>query len=124
MKTGVPCTNCAKTTTRHPSGICARCRNKADIPMRLCKCCEARRTRDSSGMCYKCRNKSIYRNYDISRIDEAIARCETTLQVLKLKAAGRSYREISAAMQIPKSTVSNIFVMAAFSGAHGSTFEK
>lgn len=121
MNSGVTCTKCNNRTTRHPSGLCARCRRKADIPIKLCKCCETHRTRDESGLCYQCRNKLITHNYGISRIDEAIGRCETTLQILRLKAAGHSFREIEAQLNIPKSSVSNAFYSAVFNGARGNS---
>lgn len=122
MNAAVICQHCASRTTRHPSQLCSRCRRKADIPIRLCACCENHRTRDASGLCYQCRNKRVSHNYDITRIDEAIGRCESTLQILRLKAEGHSFRDIGARMSLPKSTVANTFLSAVYSGARGNSF--
>ena len=123
MNTAVLCKKCGNRTTRNPSSLCARCRKKADIPMRLCECCESRRTRDKSGLCYQCRSKKVSHNYDISRIDAAISKCETTLQILKLKAQGNSFRSIATELNLPKSSVANAFFAAVFSGSRGNSFD-
>ena len=61
MNTVTACIKCGERNTRHPSGVCARCRRIADIPVQLCKCCEQRRTRDESGLCYLCRGAAAKR---------------------------------------------------------------
>jgi len=54
----VTCTNCEERKTRHPSGLCARCRRVGDASTQLCKCCKERRTRHASGFCFPCRHSS------------------------------------------------------------------
>lgn len=114
------CTICGGRTTRHPSKICARCRRRAETPVRLCICCEQRRARHESGYCYLCRNKAVTQNYGVDRIDVAIERQKTILNILAKKKEGVSFREISKELDIPKSTVSNIFCAAVFNSTHAS----
>ncbi len=115
------CRNCGEHTTRHPSELCARCLRKASIPIRLCTCCEARRTRDESGMCYVCRSKASTQENGVDRIEEAISRYESTLMILKAKAAGKSFRVIAKELGIPKSTVANQFFAATFKKSRGAS---
>lgn len=122
MVKGKLCGMCGKQTTRHPSGLCARCQRKADIPMKLCKCCESRRTRDESGLCYRCKIKKGSQDYGVSRIAEARKKCELTLRILELKEQGLSLRKIGTELNIPKSTVANTFFAAVYSGSRGNTF--
>ena len=119
MNTVTACVKCGERNTRHPSGVCARCRRVADIPVQLCKCCEQRRTRDESGLCYLCRNTAAKRGNGVNRIDEAVSRYEAALNILKLKAQGASFRDIAAELDMPKSTVARIFSEAVFSTSFG-----
>ena len=119
MKNVVTCSKCGARNTRHPSGLCASCRRMADIPVRLCSCCEQRRTRDESGLCYVCRQKAAIRDCDADRIKEAITRHEAALQILRMKEQGASFRDIAAELDMPKTTVANIFSAAVFSASRG-----
>lgn len=109
------CKNCGERTTRHPSGLCARCQRKAGAPIVICECCGQRKTRDESKLCYVCRAKQITKNYDVSRIDYAIEQTKLQLAILEKKRDGYSIRKIAEELGIPKSTVDNTYKQAVFS---------
>lgn len=90
------CTRCGKMRTRHPSGLCCRCR--ATTPPSECKFCGGRTMRGSD-CCHKCR-KYLRSSDDV---DAAIAKQQQMLLVLKLHKEGMSYSQIAEAVGMSKS---------------------
>ena len=90
------CARCGKMRTRHPSGLCCRCR--ATTPPSKCKICGGRTTRGRD-CCYKCR-KYLRSSDDV---DSAITKQQQMLLILQLHKEGMSFSQIGEAVGISKS---------------------
>ena len=92
------CKECGMRKTRHPSGLCCRCRLTG--PKSTCKFCGAR-TRNGHDCCYRCRQfQKVSLDYDA-----ALAAQQKRLLILKLRKDGMSYGEIASAVALAKSEV-------------------
>ena len=98
LKNADLCTRCGERRTRHPSGLCCRCRTAA--PAGTCKICGGQ-TKRNHHFCYKCR-RFLATTEDI---DSAISVQQKKLTILKLRKEGMSFGQIAEAVGISKSQV-------------------
>ena len=91
------CSSCETRRTKHPSGICCRCRRLAlRTPCIICG------SKAKTGqLCYECRKRlEVHKNLDV-----AISEQQQRLSILKLRKEGMTFREISEAVGLPNSSV-------------------
>lgn len=102
LKNADLCTRCGERRTRHPSGLCCRCRMAA--PAGTCKICGGQ-TKRNNDFCYKCR-KSLATTEDL---DSAIREQQKKLMILILRKQGMSFGQIAEAVGISKSQVFAVY---------------
>ena len=98
LKNANLCTRCGQMRTKHPSGLCCRCR--VAPPVSTCKYCGERTTRGRD-CCYKCR-KLLKISDDL---DSAVAVQQKRMMILHLRQSGMSFGEIAEAVGLSKSQV-------------------
>lgn len=98
LKNADLCTRCGKMRTRHPSGLCCRCRTVTHAG--ICKICGAP-TKRGGDCCYRCR-KHLPKSEDL---ETAIVVQQKKLTILKLRKDGASYSQIAEAVGMSKSQV-------------------
>lgn len=91
------CTTCGKRRTRHPSGLCCRCRMVSS--RESCVICGSKAKRGE--YCYECRR----RLKTCKDLDTAISDQKKRLDILLLRKGGKTFESISDTVGIPKSTV-------------------
>ena len=100
---GELCKECGEYHTKHPSGICSRCRKlKGSKP---CIVCGTHKTVAPDGLCSACRIKTLRKKNGGVSIEKAIEDTELLLAMLKNRANGMSYEQISEVLGVPRSTV-------------------
>ena len=78
------CTTCHQHRTRHPSGVCSRCRRLK--PQTVCWLC-GEKVRCGQEYCSECR-KRFRTSLDL---EEAVAKQARYLQILQLRQENRSF---------------------------------
>ena len=83
---GELCKECGEYHTKHPSGICSRCRKlKGSKP---CIVCGTHKTVAPDGLCSACRIKTLRKKNGGVSIEKAIEDTELLLAMLKNRANG------------------------------------
>lgn len=95
------CTSCGKRRTRHPSGLCCRCRKRS--PRMSCVICGSKAK--VGEYCYECR-----RRLKVSKdLETAIDEQQQRLHILELRKSGMTFDKISDAVGLSKSTVHRVY---------------
>ena len=91
------CSSCETRRTKHPSGICCRCRR---LSLRTsCIICGSKTKKGP--LCSECRKRlEVHKT-----LDAAISEQQQRLHILELRKGGMTFQEISDAVGLAKSTV-------------------
>lgn len=100
---GPLCKSCQKRRTTHPSGLCCDCRRVASTRV-PCKICGKKMTSDPSGICARCRRTGDATIYDGDKLQTAIIKLTRQLTILKMRAAGNTFKEIGLTIGSDRST--------------------
>lgn len=91
------CTSCGSRRTKHPSGICCRCRR---LSLRT-SCISCGSKTKTGQLCYECRKRlEVHKS-----LDTAISEQQQRLNILELRKGGMTFQEISEAVGLAKSSV-------------------
>jgi len=90
------CSRCHSRRTKHPSGLCCRCRKVGQ--RKPCLNCGETCTSHPSGFCYHCRS----RKSGLQHIDKAISHSEKTLLALRLLKCNTSFQKIADVLGVSK----------------------
>lgn len=100
---GPLCKSCQKRRTNHPSGLCCECRRMGSTRV-PCKICGKKMTADPSGICARCRRTGDATIYDGDKIQAAIIKLTRQVTILKMRAAGNTFSEISSTIGCDRTT--------------------
>ena len=98
------CVRCGTTRTKHPSGMCSRCRRiQAQIDGKrqnhmygICKQCGRRAANGEDGLCSTCRQSNSRSSGSFEdKIDKAINKCKDQTFILERRKEGNSFATIA-----------------------------
>jgi len=108
LKNADLCKVCRTSRTRHPSGVCSKCRKRGEIRPQLCKVCHSALTKSDDGICYRCRikmKKSSTPCSDEDVLKENIKQLKQMQFIMEERLLGKTFSQIADMMGTTKSSV-------------------